>query len=110
MFFKPKKKQAAIYIPTWEEVIEHCYDQDLTGFSDSVVKVIYNYAKSYRVLILLRRDGYYQIREEKLTACDKDELNFHPDIWGYWMQIERYVSVFDSLDSAVEEALRLIKY
>ena len=107
MFFKRKKKTTTI-LPTWEEVVERCYDQELSSFSDKVIKAIYNSAKSYRVVILMRKDGYYQIIEEELIACDEDDLNFRPDVWGYWFRLERYVSIYDLFKSAEEEALRLI--
>ena len=110
LFFRQKKNKQTqkIYIPTWEEVVERCYDQELSFFSDQVIKVLYNSAKSYRVVILMRNDGNYRIIEEELIACDEDDLIYHQDIWGYWSRIDRYVSIFDSLESAEEEALRLI--
>ena len=107
LFFKRKKK-TNIPLPTWEEVVERCYDQGLNVFSDQVIKVIYNPTKSYRVVILKRQDGNYRIAEEKLISCDEYDLSYQSDVWGYWATIDRGISIFDSIDIAEEEAQRLI--
>ena len=106
MFFKPKKRKSKIYIPTWDEVVERCYDQ---GLPDNMIKVSYHSTKAYRVVIVRRRDGYYQIEEEKLFSCDADVLNCCPEYWGYWCQINWYNSIYESLEMAEQEALRLIQ-
>ena len=104
MFFKPKKEKTKIYIPTWDEVVERCYDQ---GLSDNMIKVAYHPTKAYRVVIVRRKDGYYQIIEEKLFACDEDELNYHPDLWGYWCRCDCGISIFESIEDAEKEARRI---
>ncbi len=108
MFFKRKKEKVKIYVPTLEEVIEHCYDQGFSAFSDKVVKAIYNSTKTHRVVILIRPCGTYRIVEEELIRCDEDDLYCNPDIWGFWNTYDRGTSIFDSVESAEEEAIRLI--
>ena len=108
MFFKPKQKQSPIYVPTWEEVIERCYDQGLSDYLDPIAKVVYNSARSRRVVILARPHGGYRISEEKLIPSCDDDLYCYPDVWGFWMQYGS-LSIFDSIESAEKEALHLLE-
>lgn len=101
------KRNTKPYIPTWDEVVQKCYDQDLT-YTNPIYKVFYNNTQSYRVIILQRTDNIFTILEEKLIACDEHDLSIDPDIWGYWSDITSFISFFHSNEAAEEEAQRLI--
>lgn len=51
IFGIPEQKPSAP-IPPWEELIDHMQGQQLSGFTDKVVKVIVSLDRSKRILIL----------------------------------------------------------
>ena len=90
---------------SWDEIINTCYDKQLSGFGNHVVKVIYADNKAERAIVLQKRDTLYCIALEKLYAYDDDELEYF-DLPAYWdPYVTRMNSIFDTKERAIEEVM-----
>ena len=62
--------------PSWQEIVELMYDKSLSGFSDEIIKVIYNNNKEKRVIFFKGEKGFYYYSIEHLVEFDDEE-------WAY---------------------------
>lgn len=92
-----------VTVPTWEEVVEKCYGQEVSLIPNyTVEKVIYTKTKDFRVIIYKKKDMYFTIYE-RLYAWDEDELQYGCNLPGYWCPTGENTSVFDSIKTAERE-------
>ncbi len=86
--FLKKQKQTPPPLPSWKEVVDTLYDQDLDSFPHEVVEVLYSHDRSKRYVILKSNSGFYTFRFEKIGIWDKEEWDNLPSheniIPGWW--------------------------
>lgn len=91
------KKQPVCHrkMPTWEEIIEHMHDKQLSFFSDTIVSVIESKDRTKRVIILRSDHGYYKTVYEEIRVWDEDEWNY------FCNDSDRYPAWWEPVDSSI---------
>lgn len=90
----------------WKQIVEECYDQNLS-FAHPIVRIVYADSKDERAVILQRPDTLFTISFEKLYPFDEDELRYSPSgLHGYWgPNACGTSSFFDSEENAMKAIL-----
>lgn len=85
----PKKQTLPREMPSWEEIVAHMQDRELTFFADTVVRVIPSKNRDKRIVILKSEQGYFKTLYEEIHVWDEDEWNYcssDPDSYpAYWV-------------------------
>ena len=82
--FKKQQPQPAPPIPPWDEIVEHMQGVGLSGFADSVVRVLHSRDRSKRIIILHSENGYFRPLYEEICVCDEDELVCFCNVPGWY--------------------------
>ena len=100
--------------PAWPQIVEIMHDVSLC-YIHEVVKVVYSVDREKRIVLLKRKDGFYQFRFERLVEYDDYEWEYisrGPDpLPGYWNEFgSRGVSLFGTEQEAWNEIKRSPEY
>lgn len=91
------KKQTAFRreMPTWDEIVEHMQDKELSFFADTIVRIFLSKDKAKRIIILQSDHGYYKTVYEEIRVWDEDE-------WNYFCNApDRYPAYWEPVDSSI---------
>lgn len=108
-FHMAQQKKQPVNIPLakipWSEVVDECYDKQLTFMYD-VSNVIYTDNKTERAVILRKPDGLYTVAFERLYPFDDDILEYGIyDLHGFWQNYSGFVSLFDTEERAANSIM-----
>ena len=76
-------------MPTWEEIVNHMQNKELSFFADTVVRVISSKDRAKRVILMQSDHGYYKVVYERICVMDEDEWNYFcndPDKYPAWWE------------------------
>ena len=68
-------------IPPWDEIVEHMQGKSLSGFADTVEKVMVSRDRAKRILVLQSENGYFKVLYEEISVYEKDEWIFFCTNW-----------------------------
>ena len=74
--FRKKPKPHIPPVPSWETIVEMMYGQNLSGYADELVQVIYSKDKSKRYVILKDVKGFYTYQLEAIYPYDPQEWQY----------------------------------
>lgn len=63
-------------MPAWETIVEMMYEQDLDGYTDELVQVIYSKDRSKRYVILKNEKGFFTYQLEVINQYDPQEWQY----------------------------------
>ena len=91
------KKHAIVHreMPSWEEIVAHMQDKELSFFADTIVRVIDSKDHAKRVIILRSDHGYYKTVYEEIRVWDEDEWN------NFCNDPDRYPAYWEPVDSSI---------
>lgn len=96
-------------IPSWNEIVEHMRDKQLTCFADEVVKVIYSEDGERRIVVLQSEKGFFKTCVEVIRVFDKEEWIYFckdKDAYPAWWETDWEFdtkSLYDSVQTALKE-------
>jgi len=109
-FFKKKEQRPIPAIPSWDEIVEHMQGKELSGFADTVVKVLVSCDRAKRILILKSEAGFYKVLYEAISVYEEEEWRYvcwEPDRYpAFWEAAEssiNTISVYPSEEDALKE-------
>ena len=74
--FPKKKPVCRREMPTWDEVVAHMQDKELSFLSHTIVRTFSSRDKAKRIILLQSDHGYYKAVYQKIRVWDADELNY----------------------------------
>lgn len=107
-FFSMKQPIYRREMPTWEEIVDHMQDKELSCFADTIVRIILSKDRAKRIIIFQSDHGYYKTAYEEIRILDEDEWNFfcntpdrYPAYWGRVASSINSKSFYGTEDDAV---------
>lgn len=106
---------SALPFPSWDEIVEHMQDKQLSGFAHKIVKVIYSKDRLRRIILLQSENGFFTPQFERLYVWDEDEWfyfgkdNIYP---AFWQLEESFFqkSIYASEEIALNEIKQTPEY
>lgn len=99
-------------MPAWEEIVAHMQGESLSGFSDTVVRVISSRDLSKRIIVLRSEKGYFKTVYEEICVCDEELwicICNEPDAYPAWWQPVNSSINTRSFYGTEEEAIKEIE-
>ena len=90
------KKHAIVRreMPSWEEIVSHMQGQELSFFTDTIVRVIPSKDRAQRIILLQSNHGFYKIVFEEIRVWNEEE-------WNCCGDSGRYPAWWEPVDSAI---------
>ncbi len=76
LFKKEKEVRPVPPMPSWDEIVEIMYDEQLNFFSDEIIDVFYSTDRAMRYVILKDARGLFTYHLEVLCPFDEDEWQY----------------------------------
>ena len=107
-----KKAKSLPPMPAWEEIVAHMQGESLSGYADTVVRVISSRDLSKRILVLKSENGYFKTVYEEICVCDEELwicICNDPDACPAWWQPVNSSINRGSFYGSEEEAVREVE-
>ena len=111
------KKHAIVRreMPSWEEIVSHMQGQELSFFTDTIVRVIPSKDRAQRIILLQSNHGFYKIVFEEICVWDEEEWNCCGDSGRYpawWEPVDAPFSrsIYGTQEEAIHGVMESHEY
>ena len=111
------KKHAIVSreMPSWEEIVSHMQGQELSFFTDTIVRVIPSKDRAQRIILLQSNHGFYKIVFEEIRVWEEEEWNCCGDSSRYpawWEPVDAPFSrsIYGTQEEAIHGVMESHEY